>query len=297
MHRTLNLALTQPWVDRFANVVNGDDALDRTRLLVGDHNLRRVAERGVNRRVGHLRIAELLRPVDDVFGVVVDIRRAIGSQRNRTRLLHTRGSHQRAAAASGLPEAQLPRRVDDHFDARRVDAQLGDGSLQRDGVHALTHLGEAVTNLHLVVGAAETHDCGTHLAQSVAKARVLQPKSEANGLARGQCSINVRLGAIETLLSTSATVVHDLARPPDIAGMDDVALTHLPSADASLVCQAVDDALHRELRLIGTETAKRTTHRVVRAHGDALDIDVRNSIRATGVASRPLEHFHADAGV
>ena len=58
---------------------------------VGDDDLRGVAERGVDRRVRHGRVAELLRPVDDVLGVVVDVRRAQpAASADLARLLHAR---------------------------------------------------------------------------------------------------------------------------------------------------------------------------------------------------------------
>ena len=51
MHAAFDLALAQQRVDGLADVVDGDDPLDVAGLAIDDDELRRVAERGVDRRV------------------------------------------------------------------------------------------------------------------------------------------------------------------------------------------------------------------------------------------------------
>ncbi len=274
----------------------------RAGLAVGHDHLRGEPERGVDGGVRHRGVAQLLGPVDDVLGVVVDVGRAVVLERDPARVLHARGHHQRAAAARGLAEAELARGVDDDLDARRVDAQLGDGSLHRDRVHALAHLGEAVAHLDLAdrltgTGLRKRTTAAHTSRRPLPRPEFFRPETHADGLARGECGVDVRLGTVEALLGATGTVVHDLAGAPHLAGVDDVALAHLPPADADLLGEPVHHTLHRELRLVGAEAAERAAHRVVGAHGDALDVDVRHPVRAAGMAGRTLEHLHADARV
>ena len=107
----------------------------------------------------------------------------------------------------------------------------------------------------------------------------------------------MRLGTIEALLRAAGAVVHDLAGAPHLARMDHVAFAHFPPADAGLLGQAINHALHRELGLVGAEPPEGTTHRVVGAHGGAVHVDVGHPVGATGVAGRTLQHLHADARV
>ena len=86
-----------------------------------------------------------------------------------------------------LTEAELARGVDDHPDPLRVDAELLDRDLQRDGVHALAHLGPAVADLDDAVR-AEPHDRLGDLLEAVAEAGVLQAEPEPDGLAGSTAS-------------------------------------------------------------------------------------------------------------
>ena len=91
-----------------------------------------------------------------------------------------------------------------------------------------------------------------------------------------------------------APVVHDLARTPHLTGPDHVAAANLPTVDPHLLGQPIERAFHRELRLVRAEAAERTTHRVVRAGRDRVDVDVRNAIRTAGVSGRAFEHLRTD---
>ena len=72
-------------VHRAADVVRGDDPLDVARLAVDDHELRGVAERGVDHRVLDAR-RDRARPVDAVLALVVDADpAAVGRARPGTR--------------------------------------------------------------------------------------------------------------------------------------------------------------------------------------------------------------------
>ena len=107
----------------------------------------------------------------------------------------------------------------------------------------------------------------------------------------------MRLRPIEARFRATRAVVHDLARTPHLAGADDVALAHLPPADANLLRQAIHHPFHRELGLVGAEATERPTHRVVGAHGGAVHVDVGHPVRAARVAGSTLEHLHPHARV
>ena len=126
----------------------------------------------------------------------------------------------------------------------------------------------------------EVDDRFGHLTETVAEARVLQPESEPDRLAR-----------------CNGTVVHDLARTPLVAGTDHVALADLPAGDADLLGEPVEHTLGGELRLVRTEPAERSTHEVVRSHGDGLDVERLPAIRAARMSGGALQHLHADARV
>ena len=125
----------------------------------------------------------------------------------------------------------------------------------------------------------------------------MSPSPSPTRLAAGDGVVVVGLDGVEADPRAEAPVVHDLTGSPDGAGRHDVARAHLPSADADLLGEAVDHALHRELRLIGAEAAERAADRVVGAHGDGLDVDGRHRVRTGRVAGGPFEHLHADRRV
>ena len=234
-----------------------------------------------------------------MLAVVVDVGPAAVGERRRARPLHRAGGHQRAPRPGRLAEAELAGRVDDDVDARRVDAELLGRHLQGDGVHALAHLRPAVADLDPArrVDSRNAHDGAGHLAEAVAEPGVLQPEAEPDRLAGGDGRVVGRLDRVEARLGAAGAVVHDLARTPHRAGADDVALADLPAADADLLGQPVEHAVHRELRLVGAEAAERAAHEVVGARRDGLDVDGRHVVRAGGVAGGPLEHLHPDRGV
>ena len=150
-------------------------------------------------------IAEVLRPVDEVLALVVDVGLAAGGERGGARLADRAGGHQRAARSGGLAEAELAGGVDDHLDAVRVDAELLRRHLQRDGVHALAHLGPAVAHLDRRRRCVEAHDGPAHLAEAVAEAGVLEPEAEPDRLAGGARRVVVRLDRVEADLGAAGT--------------------------------------------------------------------------------------------
>ena len=178
VHRALDLALAQQRVDGPADVVDGDDLLDRPR--------RRGRRRPPARRS---------RTPRGWSGWGRPGRRASGSSRRRARHGGRRpaGTRRRAPPgrpsapppaaisvprdAGGLAEADLPGGVDDHLDPLGLDAELGEGDLQGDGVDALTHLGQAVADLDGAV-VAEPDAAAGDLAEPVAETRVLQPEAD-----------------------------------------------------------------------------------------------------------------------
>ena len=157
VHAALDLADAQQRVDGPADVVDRRDTFDRPARPVDLDHLSRVPERGVDRGVGVAGVAQVLGPVDDVFALEVDLLGAATGERGSARLLHRPCGHQRAARAGGLAEPEMPCGVDDDLDARRVDAELLGGHLQRHGVNALAHLGPPVAHLDRAVG-PETYD-------------------------------------------------------------------------------------------------------------------------------------------
>ncbi len=161
---------------------------------------------------------------------------------------------------------------------------------------ALAHLRPAVAHLDVAAGgvgfAAEAHDRPGDLAESVAEPGVLQPEAEADGLAGGDRRVVRRLDRVEARLGPGGAVVHHLTGSPQRTRADDVALADLPAADPDRTGEAVEDAVHGELRLVGAEAAERAAHEVVRAGGDRLDVDGGHVVRAGGMTGRPLEHLH-----
>ena len=107
----------------------------------------------------------------------------------------------------------------------------------------------------------------------------------------------MRFDGIQTGQGTIATLVHDLSRAPDHARANHIATSNLPTADAHLLGQSVEHALHGELGLVGAEATKGTADWVVGTHGDGLNIDRWHVIGAAGMASHALEHFHTNTRV
>ena len=96
VHGALHLTFDQHRVDGATDVVHGDHLLDRTGRPVRDRHLRREREARVDGRVGNVRVAEFLGPVDHVLPGVVDIGRAVGRERGLACLFDRSGRHQRA---------------------------------------------------------------------------------------------------------------------------------------------------------------------------------------------------------
>ena len=166
---------------------------------------------------------------------------------------------------------------------------------------SLTHLGPPVTDLdspRLVAnGRHEVHDRLGHLTNAVAQAGVLEPEAEANRLAVDNRSVVSRLDLIEAGFRSPSAIVHHLARSPLVARLDDIALAHLPTGDPDHRCQPIEYTFHRELRLVGSESAKCATDQVVGPHGNRLDVDRPPAIRTARVPSCPFENLHPDARV
>ena len=107
----------------------------------------------------------------------------------------------------------------------------------------------------------------------------------------------MRLDGIQTGQGTIAAIVHDLSRAPDHARANHIATSNFPTADAHLLGQSVEHALHGELGLVGAKATKGTADWVVGAHGDGLNINCRHVIGAAGMAGHALEHFHANTRI
>ncbi len=125
----------------------------------------------------------------------------------------------------------------------------------------------------------------------------MRPRPSPDRLAVGDRRVVRVLDPVEARLGTAGTVVHDLAGPPLVAGMDHVALADLPARDADLLGEPVEHAFHGELGLVGAEPAERAAHEVVGANGDRLDVERVPAVGTARVAGRPFEHLHPDARV
>ena len=294
--RTLDLALAQHRVHGPADVVHGDDLLERTGLAIDDRHLGGVGERRVDDRVLHARGAELGGPVDAVLADIVDTDLAPARAGCFASGLHRSGPHECAAAPGGLAEPEFARGVHVHTDPRRIDAEFLDGDLERHGVHALAHLGPAVAHLDDAV-LAEVDDRLGDLLEAVPEAAVLQTEPQTHGLAGRDGFVVVRLHRVEAGFGSEAAVVHDLARAPHLARMDHVALAHLPAADANELGEAVHAALHGELGLVGPEPAERAAHGVVRTDRRGVHGDRRQPIRPARMPGGSFDDLHADARV
>ena len=170
-------------VDRLADVVDGDDLLDVAGLPVDDHHLRRVAEHRVDRRVRDGRVAELLRPVDDVLALVVDTDLAAAG--------HRRGA--RVAAPSRPPSACRVTRWSDRSRARgwcrrsrrcapgrrRVPARRPAAPRCARPGPSRSSRGAPRCDPAVADRSEEAHDRLGHLAEPVAEARVLQARARA----------------------------------------------------------------------------------------------------------------------
>ena len=136
-----------------------------------------------------LGIAEVLRPVDDVLAVVVDVElAAVGDAPPRRR----RAPSRRPSACRATPVVwpKPSSRVVSTITSMRLGSMPSscDRDLQRDGVHALAHLGPAVAHLDRAVGCGSARRPGTS-PEAVAEAGVLEPEPETDRLAVGACRV------------------------------------------------------------------------------------------------------------
>ncbi len=167
---------------------------------------------------------------------------------------------------------------------------------ERNGVDPLAHLGPAVSDLDEVV-APEMHDCSGDLLEPVAKPGVLQPEAQTHREAGSPGLVVGGLHCVEAGSGSEAAVVHDLSGTPDRTGFDDVAIADVPATDAYCVGQAIEDAFHRELRLVGSEPAEGAADRVVGAGRDRFDVDVGHDVGAGCVTGCSFQDLHADRRV
>ena len=235
VHAALDLALAQQRVDRLADVVDGDDLARCAPLVAIDDRPSASRSRSTEWIVGFgmVGIAELLRPVDDVLALVVDVRRAAGGERG------ARTPRCTEPAAISVPRDPVvwPKpssRVVSTITSMRlgIDAELLRRHLQRDGVHALAHLGPAVADLDasVVVDVVEAHDRPAHLAEAVAEAGVLEPEAEPDRLAGGDAPRR-SAGLIASRQASAPPAPSSMIWPGPhiVAGADHVALADLPA--------------------------------------------------------------------
>ena len=275
--------------------MDGNDFLNNACRGVGNYELCGVAKRGMDCRIRDVLI-ERVRPVDTPLALVVDADLAAACQCGFARVHDRARTHQCSPRTGGLPLTEFTGGIHDDFDPSGVDAEFLHRHLQRDRMDALAHLGPRVADLDTVV-LVESHDRFRNLFEAVPEAGVLQPEPEPNGLTSGDRRVEVGLDGVEANVGSVASVVHDLAGSPNLAGMDYVAFAHLPSADPDHLGEAVDGALHGKLRLVRAESPKRSAHGIVRSDSNRVDVDCRQVVRPTRVPGSPFEHLHADARV
>ena len=117
--------------------------------------------------------------------------------------------------------------------------------LQGDGVHALAHLGPAVADLDPAVVRRKRTTAPATSRKPLPSPQFLSPSPRPTALPAATRRVVVRAGSSSRQASAPpAAVVHDLARPPHVAGTDHVALADLPPADADRRGEPVEHALH-----------------------------------------------------
>ena len=298
MHRALDLALAQQRVDGPADVVDGDDLLDAARLPVDHHELRGVAERGVDDRGARRRA-----------------RRACSSSRRGTRPRSRRSSWQPPARAAShaaftapapISVPRLPvvwprpsSRVVSTTTRMRAGSTPSscDRDLQGDGVHALAHLGPAVAHLDGPVGRNRTHGLGD-LLEAVAEPGVLQPEAEADGLARGDGGVvrraDARRGRPRRRAQPSSIICPGPHTRPGLMTLR-LRISHplMPTSSAS---RSSTPSMANWAWLAPKPRNAPHTGLLVRTATDS-HVDGGQVVRPAGVAGGPLEHLHADAGV
>ncbi len=273
----------------------GDHLLDLAGLRIQNHQLCRVAERGVDHRILHA-VVHGVGPVHPVPTLVVDADLTTVGKCNPAGVGHRAGSHQGPAAAGRLSGTQFTGRVNDHLDPGGVDTQFLDCDLNGHGVDPLTHLGPAVANLYDPILSKADHGTG-HLVEAVAEARVLEAQPQAHGPTGSLGCVIGLPHLVEACPRSEGTVVHHLTRSPHDPGANDVAATHLPAGDSHLFCETVHHSLHGELCLVGSEAAECPTHRVVGAYGGGLHVDFRHRVRAACMPGSALQDLHSHRGI
>ena len=271
-------------------------------LAIDHHHLRGEAEARVDRRVGDVRVAELLRPVDDVLALVVDARRASGGQRRGARLAHRAGGHQRAARAGRLAEAELAGGVDDHVDAVGLDAELLGGHLQRDRVHALAHLGPAVAHLdpagHAVGVGVEAHDRPATPRGSRCRARSSSGRARARPPCRRR-SPRRRTALISSRHASAPPAPSSMIWPGPHSSPGRITLRLRISHPLMPTCSASRSSTPSSANWAWLAPNPRNaphTRLLVRT-AIVSTSSACPAIGAAGVAGGPFEHLHPDAGV
>ena len=125
----------------------------------------------------------------------------------------------------------------------------------------------------------------------------LSPRPTPTGLAGRGGRVVRGLHRVEAALGAALPSSMIWPGPHSAPGVMTLRLADLPAADADSVGEPVEQALHRELGLVGAEAAERAAHRVVGARRERLDVDRRQVVRPAGVTGGALEHLHADRRV
>ena len=155
VHTAFDLARALQWVDRPADVVRSDDALDAP-VVVEDDHLGRVAEGEVRDRLVARR-ARRDREVADVLAEELpsfEVREAVLLEGLGELLRRRAGRRPRQAVALEavvMPHSTSGSAERAHADTPGLEAGLVTDDLARDRVHALAHLGEAGERLDRAV--------------------------------------------------------------------------------------------------------------------------------------------------
>ena len=300
MDRAFDLALAELRVDRAPHVVRRDE-LRHAAGLVHDGDLRREAEGRMELQglAGWRRLAEM-------HGVVrkglAHIDRP-GEARERPAGVEI-GPELLRRIHDGAPaeiRRARPRRLTDLHRKARVDARVEDrrwqagdfhGALDEDGEEPLPHLREAVVERD---AAAVFHDEASApvFFRAVADPAVL----DAAGDARAAAVLLPDVLHREERLLEADRRVELLAARPRVARLERIPPADLPAVEAGLLGEHVERALDREVSLVRSEAAHRAARRVVRVHGERLDVDVLAPVRPRRMPGCALEDLASDRRV
>ena len=201
--------------------------------------------------------------------------------------INQRIPHQRRGAGGGGHAGKLfGLGVHAHFHNRRVDARFVAHGLQRDGVHALTHLRPAVIDKHFVCR-RNRNQRRRFIGHPVADAGVFDA-------ARNPCVFGIVKFVFDGFQrgARPAAAFNHLPGGGHVAVLQRVVVAELPAVKAALFAQIVNQALQPKRGLVHAKAAHRAAGDVVGVNGRCFHIRNWEMVHACGVSRRPFQHLH-----